>query len=142
MCRLYGVAFLSKSRIRDLSIDFILNSELFDLDEYIHTGEFDYIIDHNNILNTDVSLYTKVYRTLSGANKLMDKIKKSPEFTLRYSLKGVDGSWIRKYNGKDGHVPVIVDITDKWDSVVDKRIEVVTNKFNIDINTLKSKKSS
>lgn len=142
MGRLYGVGLINRTQMRDLSLESLLNDESFDRDNYVHEGEFDYIFDMNNILNTDVGRYTKVYKTLNGAKRLRDSYGDGSNIImkLRYAVPNPNGGWKRNYSGNQ-HIPVIIDITEKWDNLIDERIEVVTKKFNEDIDRLKSKKS-
>jgi hypothetical protein len=139
MSKLYGVALITNSKIRDLILSSVLDEESFNKNDYVYDGEYDYIIDINNTLNTDISRYTKVYKTLNGAKRLRDSFGTDSVMRLRYAIPAGVG-WKREYNTPT-HQAVIIDITKKWDDIIDKRIEERTKIFNKDIERLKSKKS-
>ena len=141
MGRLYGIALISRSQMRDLTLETILNDGEFDTDSYTHEGDFTYIFELNNILSTKISKNTIVYKTLNGALRFKNKFRGDWIMKLRYAVMSDDGSWIRNKRNDDNYEVVVIDITDKWDSLIDSRIESRRKVFEEDIKRLESKKS-
>ena len=141
MCRLYGVALVSRSQMRDLTLETILNGGEFDTDSYLHEGDFTYIFELNNILSTKISKNTIVYKTLNGALRFKNKFKGDWVMKLRYAVMGDDGNWIRNKKNDSNYEIVVIDITEEWDTLIDSRIEERRKTFEEDIRRLESKKS-
>jgi hypothetical protein len=141
MGRLYGVALISRSQMRDLTLETILNDGEFDTDSYTHEGDFTYIFELNNILNTKISKNTIVYKTLNGALRFKNRFKGDWVMNLRYAVMGDDGNWVRNKKNDGNYEVVVVDITEEWDTLIDTRIEERRKSFEEDIRRLESKKS-
>ncbi len=141
MGKLYSVCLISRTQMRDMRLDSILNDGVFNSDTYIHNGDFTYIFELNNTLSSDITKNTLVYKTLGGALRLKNKLSDDWVMKLRYAVRGDDGSWIRNLKNDDNHEIVIIDITEKWDSLIDSRIEIKRQLFEKEVSRLKSKKS-
>jgi hypothetical protein len=140
MGKLYGVALITNAQIRNLTLGSVLGEESFNKNDYVYDGEYDYVIDMNNSLNTSITRYIKVYKTLNGAKRFRDEFKSDSVMRLRYAVSNPNGGWNREYN-RPTHQSVIIEITKEWDDIIDKRIEDRTKTYNDDIERLKSKKS-
>lgn len=144
MGKLYTVALISRSQMRDIQLESILNDDFCD-DDYIHEGDFDYIFEHDNKISTSISGSSKIYKTLNGAKRFRDNVIQGKRFNLSYQLKypirDEQGRWIYSSVINDTQSVVIVDITDRWDSFIDGIISKKTEEFESEISKLRLKKS-
>lgn len=140
MGKLYGIFLLNKSQHRDRQIESVLSG---DLDHKI--DDFEYIFELNNTLNNKgVGKQTKVYKTLNGANKFIEKLNNNQTFKLRYvEYKEIDGKTnIRSYlRLTDDYTPIVFEITKEWDDYIQKLIDQKTASYNFEVASLRKKMS-
>ena len=140
MGKLYGVCLINRTQMRDIRLCSILGDDTFNSDTYIHVGDFEFIFELNNTLGIEVTKNTLVYKTLNGALRLKNKFNSDWVMKLRYAIRN-DGAWVRDKKSDDNYEIVIIDITEKWDSLIDNRIELKRQLFEKEVNRLLSKKS-
>ena len=141
MSKIYGVGLITRTQMRDITLDCVLGNSEYDSDSYIHEGDFSYIFTLNNTLSPELTNQTLVYKTLGGARRLRGRFSGDWELKLRYALRDSNGMYVKSLKNDTLHEIVIIDITEKWDSLIDKRIELKRETFKKDVERLKSKKS-
>lgn len=141
MGKIYGVGLITRDQMRDITLESIFSDSDVDGDVYIHKGDFLYIFTLNNILSTEISNQTLVYKTLAGAKRLKNRFNGDWEMKLRYSLRDANGRYVKSMKSSPLHEVVIIDITESWDSLIDERIAKRKKTYENDIKRLLSKKS-
>lgn len=139
MSRLYSVVLLNKAQLRDIKISSVLHRN-FNIDNYIHKGNFEYIFCLDNTLNEKLSLNALIYKTIGGAVRFKNKLRNSDRYKLRYPIRQDDGSWVKSLTGIKYKL-CIIDITEKWDNLIDSKIEESYNQHILEKNRLLLKKS-
>lgn len=141
MKRLYSVCILTTQQMRDIQLERILNDNFVE-DDYIHEGEFIYIFENDNQISQRLTTNSKVYKTLNGAKKFKQRAKTHPSYKFRYPIMDDQGRWVRDYTNNSNYQIVVVDITDKWNILIDGVIERKTEEFNREIRKWELKKST
>lgn len=140
MGKLYGIFLLNKSQHRDRQIESVLS-----FDSEYKIDDFEYIFELNNTLNNKgVGKQTKVYKTLNGANKFIEKLNNNQTFKLRYiEYKEIDGKTnVRSYlRLTDDYIPIAFEITKEWDDYIQKLIDQKTSSYNLEVASLRKKMS-
>jgi hypothetical protein len=127
--------------MRDIRLSFVLDDDFVE-EDYVHEGDFIYIFENDNKINDTISTNSKVYKTLNGAKSFRLRSKSNPSFGFRYPIRNPQGGWIYDYNNSGDYYTVIIDITDKWNNLIDGVIDKKTEEFNKEIKKWESKKST
>lgn len=141
MGRLYTIVYVKKSELRDSLIDQILGEEENKTD---FNGVYEYFYTRNGKLQKNIDYKIKAYKTLSGAQREASKVTRLKSGrTIRSTTGFYDENRRWTYDIKfeaSQHSLVVIDITDKWNEMIDKDIEKKKISFELEIQKLQQKK--
>jgi hypothetical protein len=135
MSKIWAIALCDISDLRESQLSSILNSEETSL-------KFDYLWSNQNRLDKELLFKTKVYKTLSGANR------SSEALTKRYQGESIrikpyhDGrKWIKEISfDKSKHKFIPIEITQKWNEQIDNLITQKNKEHDNEIKNLLRRK--
>lgn len=129
---LYAVVVGDVSVLREIKLESILNNINIDSEDYIHRGDFIYILSkENNRINLQSKQYMswgRTYKTLNGAKKFYNEVKNLP--SSNYSGKEFD---IKK------HKIIIAEIGESWNKAIDYLVSREVERHLQEIERLKKK---
>lgn len=140
MSKIYALAFVSISEMRDSKID-----SLFSDEPEAFLGKYEYIWQNNSNLSKKINFKTKTYKTLSGAIRSSDLLTKNNiGRKLRLSHSFLDPK-TRTYVGQivfdnSTHKLVPIEITEIWNSIIDNLITEKKINYEREVTKLLSKK--
>jgi hypothetical protein len=142
---IYSVVFITNQQLRDIKLEQILNPD-FNSDKYIHEGEFDFILRVRNRRWSEVwspNSYKNKYltsaskwKTVRGAENALRNVKVSD---LKFSTRGESEKWNKN---KSEYVPVVCDISIKWNEFIKQLIKEEESDHQKKINSLNKKITS
>ena len=129
---LYTIAFIKNQELRDIKLEGLLDPD-FSESTYIYDGDFDYTAKiQGEGFYAHKSMYILTcsnWKTLNGARNNLNKVISI--------LKKNKNSY--KYSDIDGYVPVVCDITEKWNGAINLKIDSETKSYQTKMKSLKSK---
>lgn len=137
MAKIYALALVSISEMRDSKIESIFSDEPETFD-----GKWEFLWTTNCQLSKVVDHKLKTYKTINGAQRYASTILRS-RTRVRYRNPFIDnnGVWMTYTEvGASTHKLVPVDITEIWNQNIDKLINDLNQKYEKQTKKLLSKK--
>lgn len=139
MGRLYTIVYVNKAELRDNLIDQLLGEEETNTDV-----TYEYFYNKNGKLQKNIDYKIKAYKTLRGAQREATKVSKlKAGRTIRSTHGFHDENRRWTYDIKfepSQHSLVVIDVTDKWNEMIDRDIEKRKRAFELDLQKLQQKK--
>ncbi len=139
MGRLYTIVYVNKAELRDNLIDQLLGEEEPNTDV-----TYEYFYNKNGKLQKNIDYKIKAYKTLRGAQREATKVSKlKAGRTIRATYGFYDENKRWSYDIKfepSQHSLVVIDVTDKWNEMIDRDIEKRKISFELDLQKLQQKK--
>ncbi len=139
MGRLYTIVYVNKAELRDNLIDQLLGEEEPNTDV-----TYEYFYNKNGKLQKNIDYKIKAYKTLRGAQREATKVSKlKAGRTIRATYGFYDENKRWSYDIKfepSQHSLVVIDVTDKWNEMIDRDIEKRKRAFELDLQKLQQKK--
>lgn len=139
MGRLYTIVYVNKAELRDNLIDQLLGEEETNTDV-----TYEYFYNKNGKLQKNIDYKIKAYKTLRGAQREATKVsrlKAGRTIKATYDFYDENKRW--SYDIKfepSQHSLVVIDVTDKWNEMIDRDIEKRKRAFELDLQKLQQKK--
>ena len=139
MGRLYTIVYVNKAELRDNLIDQLLGEEEPNTDV-----TYEYFYNKNGKLQKNIDYKIKAYKTLRGAQREATKVsrlKAGRTIKATYGFYDENKRW--SYDIKfdpSQHSLVVIDVTDKWNEMIDRDIEKRKRAFELDLQKLQQKK--
>lgn len=139
MGRLYTIVYVNKAELRDNLIDQLLGEEETNTDV-----TYEYFYNKNGKLQKNIDYKIKAYKTLRGAQREATKVsrlKAGRTIKATYGFYDENKRW--SYDIKfdpSQHSLVVIDVTDKWNEMIDRDIEKRKRAFELDLQKLQQKK--
>jgi hypothetical protein len=142
MGRLYTIVYVKKSELRDSLIDQILGEEETKTD---FNGVYEYFYAKNGKLQKNIDYKIKAYKTLNGAQREASKITRLKSGKTIRTKNGFYDDENRRWTYEvkfeaSKHSLIVIDITDKWNEMIDRDIEKKKISFELEIQKLRQKK--
>ena len=139
MGRLYTIVYVNKAELRDNLIDQLLGEEEPNTDV-----TYEYFYNKNGKLQKNIDYKIKAYKTLRGAQREATKVSRlKAGRTIRATYGFYDENKRWSYDIKfepSQHSLVVIDVTDKWNEMIDRDIEKRKRAFELDLQKLQQKK--
>ena len=139
MGRLYTIVYVNKAELRDNLIDQLLGEEEPNTDV-----TYEYFYNKNGRLQKNIDYRIKAYKTLRGAQREATKVSRlKAGRTIRATYGFYDENKRWSYDIKfepSQHSLVVIDVTDKWNEMIDRDIEKRKRAFELDLQKLQQKK--
>ena len=139
MGRLYTIVYVNKAELRDNLIDQLLGEEEPNTDV-----TYEYFYNKNGRLQKNIDYKIKAYKTLRGAQREATKVSRlKAGRTIRATYGFYDENKRWSYDIKfepSQHSLVVIDVTDKWNEMIDRDIEKRKRAFELDLQKLQQKK--
>lgn len=139
MGRLYTIVYVNKAELRDNLIDQLLGEEEPNTDV-----TYEYFYNKNGKLQKNIDYKIKAYKTLRGAQREATKVSRlKAGRTIRSTHGFYDENKRWTYDIKfepSQHSLVVIDVTDKWNEMIDRDIEKRKRSFELDLQKLQQKK--
>lgn len=140
---LYTIGFVTRQQSRDLQLDKILDSN-FDEKSYIHVGDYSFLgrvgTSHVDVWNSDDKYYgpkaivnCSKWKTIKGAQNAIERVKLATN-KFRMSVRTRGDIWRTAE-----YVPIICEISNKWNSYINKKIDEESKSYEKRIKLLRSK---
>lgn len=155
MGRLYTIVYVNKAELRDNLIDQLLG------EEEPNTDVTYYFYNKNGKLQKNIDYKIKAYKTLRGAQREATKVSRlkagrtikatygfydennskddEKNKILLQFLKDKRWSYDIKFEPSQ-HSLVVIDVTDRWNEMIDRDIEKRKIAFELDLQKLQQKK--
>lgn len=136
---LYTIVYVNKAELRDNLIDQLLGEEETNTDV-----TYEYFYNKNGKLQKNIDYKIKAYKTLRGAQREATKVsrlKAGRTIKATYGFYDENKRW--SYDIKfdpSQHSLVVIDVTDKWNEMIDRDIEKRKRAFELDLQKLQQKK--
>lgn len=138
---LYAIVFVEKSKLRDIQLEKIFSED--DEDPSLYDGDYKWIArvrakGYTQLWHISHYLYggergianCSKWKTIRGAKNAKDKISNISKF----SIKGDNSLW-----NKDIFVPVVYNITERWNKHINDKIQSEIKNHKKRIETLTKK---
>ena len=140
MAKIYTLAFVSISEMRDSKID-----SLFSDEPETFSGKWEYIWQNNSDLSKKIDFKCKSYKTLSGATRSANLLTKNWNGRiLRLRQGSLDPNtrmWMNKIEfDSSTHKLVPIEITETWNQTIDNLITEKKKTYEREIKSLLDKK--
>lgn len=140
MAKIYALAFVSISEMRDSKID-----SLFSDEPETFSGKWEYIWQNNSDLSKTIDFKCKPYKTLSGATRsanLLTKKWNGRKLRLRQGvIDPISRMWMNKIEfDSSTHKLVPIEITETWNKTIDNLITEKKKTYEREVAKLLSKK--
>lgn len=138
MAKIYALAFVSISEMRDSKID-----SLFSAEPETFSGKWDYIWQTNSNLSKQIDFKSKTYKTLSGALRSANLLTKNNNGRKLRLRQGVIDPQTRLWVNQilfDTHKLVPIEITETWNKQIDNLIIEKKKTYERDVQKLLAKK--
>lgn len=139
MGRLYTIVYVNKAELRDNLIDQLLGDEEPNTDV-----AYEYFYNKRGKLQKNIDYKIKAYKTLRGAQREATKVSRlKAGRTIRstYGFYDENKRWTCDIKFEPSqHSLVVIDVTDKWNEMIDRDIEKRKRAFELDLQKLQQKK--
>lgn len=138
---LYAIVFVEKSKLRDIQLEKLFSEDDEDSSS-LYDGDYRWIArvgtrgytqlwssNHYSYAERGISICSK-WKTIRGAKNVANRISTVD----RYSIRGDNNLW-----NKDIFVPVVYDITEKWNKHINDKIQSEIKNHKKKIETLTKK---
>lgn len=141
MAKIYALAFVSISEMRDSKID-----SLFSDESETFSGKWEYVWQNNSNLSKIIDFKSKTYKTLGGAIRsanLLTKNNSGRKLRLRQGVVDpISHMWINQIIfDTSTHKLVPIEITETWNKTIDNLILNKKQTYEREVAKLLSKKA-